>query len=95
MANSGSSAGKNVSVADTLVFSPAEGGTGAVVHTGVGPTLGTFRASDSIYAFFPLLSTSLQEREVMVVYDLTYTISSDSADEFLGDTRVTHSPYRC
>jgi PA domain-containing protein/type IX secretion system substrate protein len=93
VANFGSSNGKNVSVTDTLSFSPAEGGPAAVLHTGVSTTLGSFPSSDSIYSFFSPTEYNFTATSGKGRYDLTYTIASDSVDQFPGDNRATYSFY--
>lgn len=94
IANYGSNDITNVKVSDTVTFSALETGAPSVVHTGVSPTLALFTGlahtptPDSIYAMFNPTEYDLGAPGVGG-YSIKYTISSDSADQYLGDNTAT------
>jgi hypothetical protein len=96
IANYGTSDAKNVKVTDTITFSALETGAPSVVHTGVSPTLATFTGlahlpkPDSVYAMFNPTEYDLGAPGVGR-YDIKYTISSDTADQYTGDNTATAS----
>lgn len=99
VANYGANTVTNVKVTDTLTFTPKTGGIPTTIHTGVTPTLASFKGlssptPDSIYALF-----SATEYDVTTTgpgqFNLKYTVHSDSDafEPYLGDNTVTTSYY--
>ena len=90
IANYGLHNATNVKLHSDLMFTPTGGSSSNVYSDSV--TLGSFPVADSIYTFYgPLYDipgTSGAGR-----YDLKYTITSDSTDEFMGDNTHTHTFY--
>ncbi len=90
VANFGTHDATNVKLRSDLSFTPTGGSSTALYSDSV--SLGSFPTADSIYTFFG------QPYNVPTVtgtgkFDLKYTISSDSADNYVGDNTYTHSFY--
>ncbi len=91
VANFGLHDATNVKLHSDLSFTPT-GGASSVVYSDSVALPTTFRAIDSIYTFFGapynVPSTGVTGR-----YDVTYNITSDSADQFAGNNMTTNSFY--
>lgn len=89
IANFGRHDATNVMLRSSLNFTPTGGSASTVYSDSVSKA--TFPAIDSIYTFFG------QEYDIPATgtgrYDLSYSIASDSTDEFVGDNSYTHTFY--
>jgi len=90
VANYGTSTQTNVKLTSTVQFTPT-GGTATTVHAD-SITLASFPAIDSIWSLYP---TSLYNVNVTGNgrFDINYNISSDIADDYIGDNSYTYSFY--
>jgi len=93
IANYGLNNATHIKVNDTLKYTPSGGGT-SVIHTDVSPTLVLFPPSDSIYAMLAPAEYNFAPTGTGTGrFDLTYTINSDSVDQYLADDTATYSFY--
>jgi hypothetical protein len=93
VANFGTHDATNVKLHSSLSYTPT-GGSSSVVYADSSAALAMFHPIDSIYVLmgnpynFAPTGTSGSGR-----FDLNYTITSDSADQFAGDNSYTYSFY--
>ncbi len=92
IANYGSKPTTNVSVATSISYTPT-GGSASTIHTSTTSVLPTFTVADSIYAMFKTTDYDLPVTTGTGRFDVTYTIASDSVDDFPFDNTSSYSFY--
>jgi hypothetical protein len=79
-------------VATNVSYTPT-GGSASSVHTSTTSVQPTFTVADSIYAMFMTTDYDLPSATGTGRYDITYTIASDSVDDYPYDNTATTSFY--
>jgi len=96
IANYGTNAAYNVTLSDSLFFTP-DGSSTVQIHAGSENFPGPFNSIDSIYAIFSNTEYNVYSSDIPAStpgrYDLKYNITSDSTDLYPGDNSATYSFY--
>lgn len=91
VANYGTHNATNVKLVSSLTFTPNGGSTSAPHMDSI--SLASFPVLDSIWAMYAPAEYDLTSISGPGRFDLTYTITSDSLDQFNADNSITHSFY--